>query len=318
MNRVRILSFSTARETEVLFEGSNTLTYRAKYIFSRLVAQGLSGAYDWGNPAHALRVNAIAIGNGGHLIYRTADGITGDTTTNDVLPKLAGTIQLDPAGVTHDTDRVGMPYIGGTDWGYAGTPDRFVPGPSYEPVENGNVPWDGVTGIIMDNAIGVDEPNTTLYSEIVRVRLDGWPSSVYGNGIKFLSPNAVVFRATLPQVENNDPTPWGYANFNANVLSEIGLVSGLDDFNAYSHAGKTVLDTDGDTVPDVVYIYGKPGVDPYTYEPEKDLYSKAPTVSGGTDTWSGANEWNILARFVFPGIVKGANFSLAFEWVVEF
>lgn len=336
--RLRIFAKYNNGKDELLFEDNNAITYRAKAVMSRLLAGGLnpntSANYTWGNPANPLRVTGIALGNGGHLIYNNATSVT------DVLPKITSTIVVDPNLTAYDSTKPAMPLITASPqtWGYDGIQDNPIPGSTYEKVENGNIPYDGST--IQDNAIGVDEPNTTLYSETFRIPLDV-DITAGQDGYYFPTHTEVTFKATLPQAYLNNTILWGFASQPANLISEAGLVCGYSPTLATLNSGQ-IYSLDGQEPWGGVgaggYDFGAgetnwgPGGAAVPWEAKDQTIatstnpngldknqSKPPTVVNGVDTFgTNDNTWNIIARKTFPAIPKSSNFSLVFVWSIGF
>lgn len=331
---------------EKVFEGPNAITYRGKIIMARLLAGGLlpnststyaggvARAYNFGSSSSdQMRVTGMAFGNGGHLLY--------DTTTNatNVLPKSVGLVVDHAGNVSSNIVLSAMPYIGGGSWGYAAQPNRAIPGTTYEKVENGNIPWDGTINIT-DNALGVSEANTTLYSETFRVPLDDTAASV--DGYSFPTNTEVQFKATLPQIYLNYTGRWGFSSQSANLVSEAGLIVGyrpdvaaLNTGQVYSHDGAQpgsgsgynfgIGQTNWGSTTAPYYWNSKDGsiATAFTGTSTTSLnaYKSLPsTVSAGVDTWGAGtdNRWNIIARKNFPAITKGATFALVFVWTIGF
>jgi len=320
---------------ELIFVDKNAITYRAKAVMSRLLAGGLnpntSPAYQWGTGNNPLRVEGIALGNGGHLIY-SATG----TKNADMIYQSGTAIVLDNLQISSDTIRPAMPFIGTGTFGYAGQPDRIIPGTSYEEVANGNVPWDG-TANITDNSVGVLEPGSTLYSETFRIPLD---DDVSADGYQYATKSEVVFKATLDQAYLNNTVPWGFSGQAANIISEAGLIVGYVPLRANLNTGQIYsvdgdepkTDTTGWTYADGTQTNWGKGVNAAWTTKDGasiDTSSNAsgldkngtvpPTVSTGADSWpSYTNTWNMIARKTFPGIVKTNAFSLVFVWTIGF
>jgi hypothetical protein len=307
---------------EKFFDEKNAITYRAKAIMSRILAGGLTpnagAGYQWGTSGQDLRVSGIALGNGGHLLYK--DDGTGETTNLNKTGVIvnAGT----GAGfVTNDNTLPALPNIGSLDWGYASQPSRTVPGTSYEPVENGNVPWDG-TPNITDNNVGVQEPGTTLYSETLRIPLDD--VYVSNDGYSFPTKTEVTFKATLDQSLLNATDAWGFAQQPANWISEAGLIVGYRPDEADILTGQ-VYSNDGSepSAGNFPTWSTKDGVgetnDPSGNASGLDVNKTQPsTVTAGVDTWSEANTWNLLSRKTFNAVPKSTEFSLVFAWTIGF
>ena len=322
--------------------GKNAISYRAKSIMSRILAAGLtpnddpttegveSKVAEWGSSGTSpLRVTGIALGNGGHLIYNTAAGGGGEVIdgTDLLLKDAADTngLILDGDNIASDPGKVAMPKISSGIWGYAAQPDRGIPGTTYEKVENGNVPWDGTLNI-NDNAPGLTQPNTTLYSETFRIPLDDGAASA--DGYSFPTATEVQFKATLPASFLNYEQSWGFAAQPANWISEAGLIVGYRPDFATLPSGQ-VYSEDGD----------EPGIgNGFTFggEPQSNFGTSGGTfaskeagltgnndtspqvVVNGLDTFPANNTWNMLARKPFRVITKSEEFSLVFVWTIGF
>lgn len=314
---------------EKMFDEKNAITYRAKSIMSRILAGGLlpNGAfgYQWGTSGEDLRVSGIALGNGGHLLYK--DDGTGDTTN---LNKASGLIVNAGAGagfVAANNSLPALPNIGASDWGYASQPNRTVPGTSYEEVENGNIPWDG-TPNITDNNLGVQEAGTTLYSETLRVPLDD--VYVSNDGYSFPTKTEVTFKATLDQSLLNYTSAWGFSQQPANWISEAGLIVGYRPTEANLLTGQVYSDDGSEPGAGTAYNTTnfvnwttKDGAGeattPATNLSGLDVNKTQPsTVTAGVDTWSEANTWNLMSRKTFAAVPKSSEFSLVFAWTIGF
>jgi hypothetical protein len=318
---------------EKVYEGQNAISYRAKTVMSRILAGGLlpnntdtnaagqARDYLHGSTGDQLRVSGIALGNGGHLIYETSSDLT------TVLPKASG-IVVDPALVTADTTRPAMPRIAAGQWGYASSDGNVVPGTSYEPVENGNIPWDGTTNIT-DNGIGVLEPNTTLYSECIRIPLDD--VSIATDGYSFPTNTEVQFKATLDDAFLNYTGDWGFAQQAANGISEAGLICGYRPDETDILTGQ-VYSEDGNE-PGAGAIYN--GTNFQNWDTKDGNAAETKTSSGagmgldtngstpstvvnGVDTYTSTNTWNMLSRKTFPVVPKSSEFALVFVWTIGF
>ena len=310
---------------EKVFEDKNAITFRAKALMSRIIGAGLSGAsnpvsgsdYDWGSDNHGLRVTGIALGNGGHLIYDNSSKDTGKVSS---LSKHGSSpIVLDTTAIGFDLARPAMPLIsaGSNTWGYDGIVDQFDPGPTYERVENGNIPWDGTINI-RDNNVGVDEPHSTLYSETFRIPLDA------SEGIRFPSRSEVQFKATLPQTLLNNSSTWGFAQMAANIVSEAGLIVGYCPTEANLVANTGQLYSSNGEAPSAANFTiadwnspAKKDKAPAAYSPQ---WGTKPPNTLLPDAWSAAtdNTWNMLARKTFPALTKTGSFSFIFLWSLSF
>jgi hypothetical protein len=302
---------------------SNSISYRAKTIMSRLLASGMnaSGTFDFGTaPLNTLAITGMAFGNGGHLIYN-ADGTTGTPTP---LTKTANPLILDSAAVTGNVLYPAMPKLGAT-WGYNTTALRTIPGSTYEKVENGNIPWDGTLNI-QDNAIGVSQAHTTLYSETFRLPLDVL------DGISTPTNTEVQFKCTIPQNYLNYAGLWGFSAQPANIISEAGLIVGYVPALAAIATGQ-VYSTNGNEPALGAFAGYDFGAGVTNFHDDvtmkegtlaKPLYlsnnSTPQVVSNGTDTFPGGtlNTWNLFSRKNFSGIPKTNSFSLVFVWAISF
>lgn len=324
--RVEIFKKYEDGSMEPLYEGSNAISYRAKSIMSRLLGGGLNPntlpEYKWGSGLNPLRVTGMAFGNGGHLMYDLL------SPTSTVIPKAAGPV-VDDVSTTEDPTRIGLPYAGaGPTFGYASQTDRVIPGTTYQKVENGNIPWDG-TSNISDNAIGVLEPNTTLYSETFRVPLDS------SDGVSYPTNTEVQFKATLPAAYLNYSGKWGFSAQPANLISELALISGETPSltgQIYSSDGLQPNSSGGyDFIGPVTSNWGPGGASNYWFSKDGNADVGGPatgigfkktrpsTVTNGVDTFSANyNTWNMVARKVVPAIAKSASFSLVFVWTIGF
>jgi hypothetical protein len=299
---------------EPVIAGKNAITYRAKTLMSRIIGGGASGTFDFGTSADTLAVTGMAFGNGGHLIYNASTSDTGQTGN---LPKAAGTgLLLNTGSIAANTSLPAMPYISGTDWGYDGVPNQQESGASYERVENGNIPWDGTVNI-RDNNIGVTQPHTTLYSETYRLPLDS------GDGIQFISETEVQFKVTLPQAYLNDTSTWGFAQQQANWVSEAGLIAGDIPGGAGSSPATQLYSTNGEEPASGNFADGLVAKDTTvgaTGNTPATTWGSLPPDSFIPDAWDGSNTntWNMVARKTFPVVVKSSAFSLVFVWTVGF
>lgn len=331
--RVEIFKKYKDGSMEPLYEGSNAISYRAKSIMSRLLGGGLNPntapLYQWGSGSNPLRVTGMAFGNGGHLLK----GVAGVTNT---LPKVVGPVVDHTTLSGVDTSRIGLPFIGAGTYGYASQVDRVIPGTTYQKVENGNIPWDG-TANISDNDVGVLEANTTLYSETFRVPLDS------SDGVSYPTNTEVQFKATLPAALLNYANRWGFSAQPANLVSELGLISGYSPTAAnitgnvgqiYSHDGGQPATGTGFT-----FAGGDPQSNwgsttaPYYWDSKDGSgatvfggistsslnvnKTRPSTVANGVDTFAANyNTWNMVARKVIPAIPKTSSFSLVFVWTI--
>jgi len=318
---------------EKVYEGKNAISYRAKTVMARILAGGINpNTFNtnatgegkdvvWGSNSNQLRIAGIALGNGGHLIYNNSDESTA------VLDKSSANV-VNPATTTAVTTLPALPNIGASSWGYASTDSRTIPGTNYEPVENGNIPWDGTVNIT-DNGIGVAEPNTTLYSETFRIPLDD--IAISADGYSFPTATEVQFKATLDDSFLNNNVNWGFASQPANWISEAGLITGYRPDDGAALTGQIYSD-DGDE-PTAVDFNGlgttwdtKDGTgETQTGSSGNTLAihgSVPPTVTNGVDTWGGGagdrNTWNMLARKTFPVVTKSSEFGLVFVWTIGF
>ena len=297
---------------------------------SRLLGGGLNPntapLYQWGSGSNPLRVVGMAFGNGGHLMYKTAD------PTDPVIPKAIGHI-VNATTTTPNATKIGLPYVGaGPTFGYANQVDRVIPGTTYEAVENGNIPWDGTINIT-DNSLGVLEANTTLYSETFRVPLDST------DGVSYPTNTEVQFKATLPAANLNYTGQWGFSAQAANLVSELALITGETPSSTtqiYSSDGLQPSNAGGYTYTTGAgnasnwgpgggvgnYWTSKDGNSDTTIGPATSIRFKKTrpsTVTNGVDTFAANyNTWNMVARKVIPAIPKTSSFSLVFVWTVGF
>jgi hypothetical protein len=333
-SRLVVIEKKGNRITEIYDLGENAIQFRAKYILSRLLGGGLKDGsgndlYTFGNPAENLRISAIALGNGGHLIYNSSNNENSPSEFKTNASTLFSTgLILDKFNIIHDTTRPAMPHISGNDFGYMNVKDNIFPGATYEPVVNGNVPWDGVIDASdFDNGLNhmsgssfIDvEAGITLFSETIRIPLDPINLSSSNSGIVFSNKYEVTFKATLPSTSLNYADPWGYANIGANLITEAGLIQGWTP--TYNASGEII------NLP-----YSDDGKEPSAINSVKNPYSKIQGLYNNQDTMpltnfvpdsfgasnSDNNTWNLFSRKTFGAIAKRPGFSLIFIWTIGF
>lgn len=331
--RLEIYKVFPDGKKEKVFEDYNAITYRGKTIMARILAggsfippnstpldaDGKTRHYQYGSSANQMRVTGMAFGNGGHLIHNV-DKTTvslGKDTNNVTVPNLV----VNNAATTANTAKPAMPFISGSDWGYDATADRTIPGTTYEPVENGNIPWDG-TANIYDNNLGVTQPNTTLYSETFRIPMDA------ADGYSFPTSTEVQYKATLGQTFLNYSSRWGFSSQPANIVSEAGLIVGYRPDTANLLTGQVYSNNGSEPGAGTGFDFGSgqtnfgSAATAALGSKESGLFGANDTVPipvvNGVDVASVVNTWNLISRKTFPGIPKSSAFALLFVYTVGF
>jgi len=336
-----------------------------------------SGATDWtadGDVLYDLNITGMAFGNGGHLMFAnggtqgggsppvsaqypsstpTRDGETDegyfprDTTDNSkIVCENNDTFDVygKPAQPGPTSENI---TIGNVGYNLVYTDDPNIPGTVYEQVENGIVPPSAAaTG---DNWVGVQDPNTTLYSETVRYPLDPV------DGISYPDYKSVKFKCTVPaDSEANQQREFGYSRRPRNIITEAGLITG-ENILVQSPDPRCKADgaawADSTSVPDTTAIGlsningGQLGyiLNPGTVSGgwwsganynslPKDYFTRVRDinqinqymfnpVSNPTEysrLYEGNNTWNLFARRVFGALTKTPEFEFIFVWTITF